>query len=135
MTNYIAILVAGIISMVIGAFWYSPKVFGTSWAKLAGLTEESMQKAKEKGMGKLYLTNFITVLVTASVFSYFIKMLSITDLSGSTKAAFLIWLGFGAAKGVGSIIWEQRPIKLFFINTLHDLISLVVMGGVLTLMQ
>ena len=33
--NYWAVLIATASSMVVGAIWYTPKVFGTRWAKLA----------------------------------------------------------------------------------------------------
>ena len=31
--NFLAILVASLSTMVIGAIWYNPKVFGTIWMK------------------------------------------------------------------------------------------------------
>jgi hypothetical protein len=35
--NWFAILAAVIIKQAIGAFWYSPALFGPSWCKLAGV--------------------------------------------------------------------------------------------------
>jgi hypothetical protein len=38
--NWIAVIVAGASSLVLGAIWYAPPVFGKKWMALAGLTEE-----------------------------------------------------------------------------------------------
>ena len=35
--NYWAVLIATASSMVVGSIWYTPKVFGTRWAKLANV--------------------------------------------------------------------------------------------------
>ncbi len=37
MVNYLAVLVAAIVGMVVGFIWYSPKVFGKMWMKLSGV--------------------------------------------------------------------------------------------------
>lgn len=42
--NFIAVLVAAFIPMILGFIWYNPNVFGKAWAKEAGVTEE-MQKS------------------------------------------------------------------------------------------
>jgi hypothetical protein len=41
--NWFAILAAVIIKQAIGAFWYSPALFGPSWCKLAGVSEAEMK--------------------------------------------------------------------------------------------
>lgn len=42
--NIIAILVAALVPMVLGFIWYHPKVFGTLWMQLTGMTEEKAQQ-------------------------------------------------------------------------------------------
>ena len=46
--NYLAVLVAAIVSMVIGGLWYSPLLFGNVWMKLSGITQKDVEKAKKK---------------------------------------------------------------------------------------
>ncbi|MFN3694309.1 MAG: DUF1761 domain-containing protein, partial [Ignavibacterium sp.] len=41
--NYLAVLVCGIISMVIGSLWYGP-LFSKLWMKQHGFTEEDLNK-------------------------------------------------------------------------------------------
>jgi biotin transporter BioY len=48
--NWFAILAAVIIKQAIGAFWYSPALFGPSWCKLAGATEAEMKAGLAKAL-------------------------------------------------------------------------------------
>jgi hypothetical protein len=50
--NYLAVLVAALVSMVIGGLWYSPLLFGNIWMKLSGITQKDVEKAKKQGMMK-----------------------------------------------------------------------------------
>ena len=47
-TNWIAILLAALSTLVVGFIWYNPKVFGTIWMKEAGLTEEKMKGVQKE---------------------------------------------------------------------------------------
>jgi hypothetical protein len=48
--NWFAILAAVIIKQAIGAFWYSPALFGPSWCKLAGVSEAEMKAGLAKAL-------------------------------------------------------------------------------------
>ena len=43
--NFIAVLVAAIVPMIMGFIWYNPKTLGTAWMKAAEVTEEKMKGA------------------------------------------------------------------------------------------
>ena len=45
--NNIAVVAAAAVSMVIGAAWYSPLLFGKLWMKLSGMTEMQLAEAKK----------------------------------------------------------------------------------------
>lgn len=59
--NWIILLLAALVPMVIGFLWYNPKTFGTAWMKATGMTEE---KAKGANMGVIFALTFL--------FSFFI---------------------------------------------------------------
>lgn len=50
--NLVAVLVAGVVDMVIGALWYSPVLFAKSWMRLIGKKEEDMKKMNSRVMAQ-----------------------------------------------------------------------------------
>ncbi len=43
--NFVIILIAALIPMIMGFIWYNPKVFGKAWMKAADINEEKMKGA------------------------------------------------------------------------------------------
>lgn len=41
--NFIALLLAAIVTLVVGFIWYHPKFFGTIWMKENNLTQEELR--------------------------------------------------------------------------------------------
>lgn len=128
--NYLAVLVAAIASMVLGALWYSPMLFGSKWVKLMGWTQQEMEKRK-KGMGKSYGIAFVGSLVMAYVLAIFIAWAGAASVAAGVQVGFWVWLGFLATTGLGTILWEGRPKELYAINTGYELVQLLVMGAIL----
>ena len=44
--NHLAVFVCALLSLVIGALWYSPLLFFKAWQRQTGLTDEQIAKAK-----------------------------------------------------------------------------------------
>lgn len=62
-TNWIALLVAAVIPLVIGGLWYHPKVMGTAWMKASGITEEQIRSGN---MAKIFGLTFLFSLMLAT---------------------------------------------------------------------
>ena len=127
--NFWAVLVAAIASMVVGFIWYGP-LFGKSWMKLMNI-DMNKTKDKKKGMGKMYFITFIASLITGYVLAHIISYTQSTTVSDAALAAFWNWLGFMLPLLIGSILWEGKPAKLFFINAVYWLVNLLVMASIL----
>lgn len=112
--NIITILVAAALGMAVGAVWYSPKVFGAARTKHSGVN------------GKTHLMTFISNVVTAYVLAYFIGNPGMASVGAAV--GFWAWLGFVAPVNFGAVLWGGKPMRYFWMNTLHHLVTLVVMG-------
>lgn len=130
--NYIGILIAGIVSMMIGGMWYGP-LFGKIWVKEAGITDEMMASAKAKGMTKSYIFTLISCLISAYILAYFMGVQSVTSVSSTLTLVFMIWLGFQIPIHLGTVLWDMKTFKLFVINSLYSLVSLLASGIILSL--
>jgi hypothetical protein len=129
--NYVAVILAGISSMVVGSIWYARGVFGNAWIKLTGLTEK---KIKE-GSGSNPVTYFyvlVASLITAYVLAH-VTFLSYsyfkdTYIIAAVGSAFWLWLGLTAARMLTHDLFENRRKKLTLINVSHELVTIMVMG-------
>lgn len=134
--NYLAVLVAAVLSMIIGSVWFGP-LFGKQWMKLMGMTKESMQGMKPEAMMKLYGIQFIGSLVMAFVLAHALVFASTylheSGVSAGLQTGFWNWAGFIAPVTLGSVLWEGKSWKLWCFNNAYYLVSLCAMGVLLAL--
>lgn len=132
--NLWAVLACGVASMVIGTFWYGP-LFGKQWMALMGFTEQSIEEAKKKGMGKTYALMFVGALIQAYVLAHSIAFaqsyLGLEDMRAGVEGGLWNWLGFIAPVTLGSVLWEGKSWKLWLLNNGYYIVLLQVMGVIL----
>jgi len=135
--NYVAVLLAGVASMVVGFLWYSPILFAKPWMKLMGYTAKSMGETQQK-MAKSYSLSFLLSLVMAYVLSHVMTFsssyLHYAPVASGLTTAFWMWLGFVMPVQATDVLFGGKSGKLFAINTGYQLVSLLVMGVVIGLL-
>ena len=122
--NYLAVLVAAIINMVIGAIWYSPVLFAKSWLAATG----------KKDMGRPgpgYALTAVGSLVMALILAYVISQIGAVTFMAGAKVGLIAWAGFVATTHAANYVFEGRSLKLYSINVGYFLVTLVLMGGLL----
>ena len=130
--NYVMILGAAIISMIVGSIWYGP-LFGKKWMEIIGTTEMDAVKRKEmqKKAMPLYGIQFVLVLVQV-----FVLTIVVTSTSGSgVGIAFWMWLGFVLPTVAGSAMWNNEPNKtkwaIFLIQSGYYLVLFLIFGFII----
>jgi hypothetical protein len=135
--NYLAVLLAGVVTMVVGFLWYGPMLFAKPWMKLMGHTKESIEKEKTN-MGKTYGTSFVLALVTAYVLSHVMTLsqnfYNTSAVATGLTSAFWMWLGFIMPVQATDVLFGSKKFRLFLINTGYQLASVLAMGVVLGLL-
>lgn len=120
-----AIIVATIFNMALGAFWYSPMLFGPLWAKQLGLNLEQISPNK-----KQYVLALVVALVTSWILAYLVEIThSTTAYSGGT-IGFICWLGFIATTHLSGVIWAKKPLIVYFIDVSCLLVVLTLNGAI-----
>ena len=136
--NYLAVLIAGVVGMGIGFVWYSYLLFAKPWMKEMGYTKESMAKEQKK-MGPWYAVSFVALLVTAFMLTHVMTLsehfYGYTPLTTGLTTAFFMWVGFIAPVQLTDVIFGSKKLKLFFINTGYQLVTLLAMGVVFAIMR
>ena len=132
--NFLEVLAASVVSMVVGFLWYSPLLFSKPWMKLSGMTKDKIAKAN---MTKTYGISFVVAIVTAYVLAHVMGLsMNFYDYSGlmtGLTSAFWMWLGFVMPVQLTGWLFDGKAFNLFLINTGYQLASLLSMGVVLGL--
>lgn len=127
---FFPILAAGIAAVVIGFFWYHPRVFGAAWMRLAGVTPEMAERGKRR-MVPYTILSLLAAMTVAYVINYFGIAWGVYDWIGALELAFWLWIGFVIPTSLGTVLWDHKPVKLYFINTFYWLLALAAMALVL----
>ena len=62
--NMIVVALSALVPLVIGFIYYNPKVLGTAWMKVSGMTEEKMKEGKMAVIyGSAYALSFIAAFM------------------------------------------------------------------------
>lgn len=129
--NWLAVVVSGIASMVLGFLWYGP-VFGKAWIRMMGWTPQQIEEGKKQGMTKNYIIALIGTLVLAYVVAHFVALLSIASAAAALQFAFWAWLGLIATVLLGQVLWEGKSWNLFLLNGAYQLANLGMVVLILT---
>lgn len=131
--NMVAVIVAALASVAIGAVWYGP-LFGKLWRRLLGLSLEDMKKMKLSplmAMAGGVITAFLMAYVLAHGIMFGNIVLNTYGVAGAVQGAFWYWLGFALPLTAGSFLWEGKSVKLWVLNAGYYLVSMMVMAVIL----
>ncbi|RZV64301.1 MAG: DUF1761 domain-containing protein [Flavobacteriaceae bacterium] len=134
--NWISMVIATFIPMVVGFVYYNPKVFGNAWMKSLGITEEDIKKQ-----------NMVKTYGIAIVMSFILAFFLLNFNNSPGQEGEFDTFKHGAFHGLFLTIvvampilmtnglFELKNLKNIFINIGYWLITLVLMGGVLDAMN
>lgn len=126
--NWIAIIAAAVINMIVGSLWYSPVMFLKPWMATLHKKEGSN---KDVNMGKIYGMMFVGALIMAYVMAMVVKVTNTTMLDMGAMIGFWMWLGFVAPVNLAGVLFEEKPWKWFSITTGYYLVILILEGALL----
>jgi hypothetical protein len=140
--NFLAIGLAVLASFMVGFLWYS-FLFGKAWQKEMGYTEK--MEIDKKMMIKSLVLNIIGTFLMVWVFSHNIAAWDpktwginksfMPPVGAALSSAIFTWLGFYVPQDLNKVSFHMRSWKLFFIETSHNLVSLLVAAFILVLMK
>jgi len=132
--NYLAVVIAAIVSWLAGAAWYG--VLAKPWVAAQGKTMEEFHAQREAMRGSPaayapFLIAFVAELIMAWMLAGVLGHLGqVTVRNGVVSAAFL-WFGFVLTTMAVNYAFGARGIKLAAIDTGHWLLVLLVQGAIL----
>ena len=130
-TNFFAVLVASLVYFILGALWYSV-LFGNSWSR--GLEEHGVDIDEPTGkeVALKLLATFVGNVLASFAMAYLVYW------TGSYR--FTTGLALGSASGICfcavsigiAYAWEDKPLKLFLIDSSYHILGLSFAGVILS---
>ena len=125
--NHLAVFVCALLSLAIGALWYSPLLFFKAWQKETGLSDEQLAKANP-------LKTYSLTLVLSWIISYNLAFFlgdSKTNWRWGLVAGLLAGVGWASTMFVIISLFEQRSFKYMLINCGYITVYFALIGLVL----
>jgi hypothetical protein len=125
--NYWAVLVATLSTMVVGSIWYTPRLFGNYWMRVAKVDNTADRSA----VAAIIVTLFVS-FVSAWVLAIATQVAWLTFggnyLLVAITTGLLLWAGFTAARFITHDAFEGRPAGLTILNIAHELVTVLIMA-------
>jgi len=125
--NYLAILVAAVVTFILGAIWYL--AFQTSWMELTGMTEAKVVEGG--GATTSYIISFVTYLLGAYALALLFKSMNISTWQTGLATGALIGTLIVGGNIFTNNAYEMKPIGLSFLNAGFSAVSFAAMGAIL----
>lgn len=131
--NYWAVVIATLSTMVVGSIWYTPKVFGNRWARLAKVDMNADKTALQAWMPIIVtvFVSFVSAWVLAGAANIAWHFYGGGYLLAALGTAVILWAGFTAARFITHDQFEGRASSLTVLNIAHELVTFVVMAVIL----
>ncbi len=128
--NFWELLVAALSTLLIGAIWYSPKVFGKAWQNRIGLSDEDLKKGSMLLIfGLTFVLNFFVALAI-SLFVEIFLMMGATPFTGGLFAAVLALFFVATTFGV-NYLFARKSMQLYLIDVGYMVVAFFVMGVII----
>ena len=125
--NHIAVLLCAVLSLVIGAVWWSPIMFAKAWQKEVGLTDEELAKVNPV---KNFGLSFLLALIISYNLAFFLADPG-TDWKWGLTAGLLAGVGWAVTAYLIISLFEQRSFKHMMINCGYITVYFGVIGLIL----
>lgn len=124
------IIAAGMVPVLLGMVWYHPQVFGAHWMQMSGISPEMSERVR-LNRWKYGLMALIGGMLTAYIMDTFSILAGVSSTWEAIRMGFWSWAGFVMPILLGSIMWEGRDRRLYFINAGYWLVAFLLMAVLL----
>src|SRR2546428_2811186 len=125
--NWVAIILATVVSIGLGFLWFSPVLFLKPWVALRPDRNEMSGTASPM----LYVITTVGALVSAITLDWVIELAHANGVAGGAIIGLYAGLGFVAPAILSDNLFNERPFKLYLIVGGFPVVGLLVMGAIL----
>ena len=131
--NFLAIGLAALAGIVIGAVWFGPKTFFPLWWKLLGRNPSDQPGTAD--MAVVFGSTFLSAIIQSIVMGVVIGLAEnatgeMSTLTGLATGA-LLGVGFAASASLSHHLFGGFAFKAWVLEAGQDIVSLAAMGAII----
>lgn len=126
MMNYTALIVAAVVSFIIGMLWYSPMLFGKLYMKAVGGHD-----GNKGNMAGMMVLQFIFGLIQVWALSRILNSQGVTTVNDALMSGAIVWLGFSVINAWSTQMWENRNATGMWISVFCNLVTVLAAAAIL----
>jgi len=132
--NWLAVAVSAIAYFALGAIWFNPKVFGTTWIKGHGITAPTEEDKKRMPM--VMATTLVLCFIGAIAMAYFVHVFSYYQVNwrwySGAKVGLVAGIGFTGVAIAMNYLYTKKSLALIIIDSAYHIIGMVGAGIIIS---
>ncbi len=124
--NWLAIIIAAVVNMVLGSLWFSPVLFQKRW-----LAPRVGGPMSGNASPLLYVITAVGALVSAITLDWIIGLAGANTLVGGAIVGVYCGLGFVGPAVLSDHLFNERPPMLYMIVAGFPIVGLLIMGAII----
>lgn len=117
----VSILVATVVAFIWSSLYYSPLMVMHAWQKAVGLKKEDIDGSK---MMKISLIAFVLYFIQFFILGFLMTRLGVVWYEPAITVAIILGI-FIELESLVRTLYEQKKMKLFFINMVDTFMKLI----------
>lgn len=126
--NWIAVLVGTLGYFMLGAIWYSA-LFKNKWIEYSGINMEDPNL--KKGVAATMFASFIMMFISSVALALLAEYFNLKGWMHGVKLGLLVGVCFACTSMAINMLYEKKPIGLFFINGGYQLLGNIIAAVVI----
>jgi len=122
--NFLGVLIATIVAMIIGMTWYSDLLFGKTWKRLSGFTKKKLKEMQTTPIQATLMGFLITFAMFATVDILF-NLLFYMTIVPKILVGVLLWF-ITSIFLFHQVIWENKNINLYLLSIGNNFLTIVI---------
>jgi len=118
--SLLPIVIATVLSVLLGTVWYSKQLFGAVWAREAGIDSATLSEQKLRTLAANALQHFVSIYILAHILLLAEAFPGVTAFTGGVWVAILV-----AAAGMSPVIFEKKSVTYFFVTTGYTVVIIL----------
>ena len=131
--NFLAVGLAALAGILIGAVWFGPKTFFPLWWRFLG--RNPAEQPGTDNMALIFGSTFVAAVIQSIVMAVFINLAqqatgSMDTVTGLAIGA-LVGVGFASSASLSHHLFGGFAIKAWVLEAGQDIVSLAAMGAII----